>query len=216
MSLFNSKKGKSEKFAKVIEGKSKKDVRRAEEKLLKPEALKAYDGEKPKYQNELASRTALIVFKNKAQQDLIGEVFSVRTSSNGVTYITDISLLHNIAKIVKSGKAHIDSTGNIISDATAVENDPSVVHSMREFQAKYFPEDVGKKCFECGRKLKKETKYTNISSAIQDKLNRICDEVAASVVEKPKEKPVQKKSKKKAKEKVKETKPVRRRRRKIK
>jgi hypothetical protein len=204
MSLFNNKKGKSEKFAKVIKGKSKKEVRKAEEKLLKPEELKAYDGEKPKYQNELASRTALIVFKNKAQQDLISEVFSVRTSSSGVTYITDISLLHNIAKIVKKGGAHIDNSGNIISNNTSDEG-TSCIHSMRELQEKYFPEDVGKRCFECGRKLKKETKYTDISNKVTAYIQKAYEEV----MEKPKEKPKEKKVTVK-------TKQIKRRRRKLK
>ncbi|RLG72158.1 MAG: hypothetical protein DRO23_10880 [Thermoprotei archaeon] len=102
MSFFDKqKKSKSKKFEKATEGMTKEEIREAELCLLKPEPIPPYDGEQPKHKSELSSRTALIVFKDKAQQDLIGEIFHIRTSINGTTYITDISLLENIAKMVK-------------------------------------------------------------------------------------------------------------------
>jgi len=101
MSIF-TKKNKIQKFTKNIKNKSKKEIRKAEEALLKPEDIPQYDGPQTKHRSELASRTALIVFKNKEQQQLIGNLFNIKTSVNNVTYITDISLLHNIAVAVQN------------------------------------------------------------------------------------------------------------------
>ena len=107
MGFFDKPNNKVEQFEKVAKGKSKEEVRIVEEHLLKPEVLSKYSGKKPKYRSELASRTALIVFKNKAQQDLIGEIFSIRESVNSEIYVTDISLLEIIARGVKDGKYQI-------------------------------------------------------------------------------------------------------------
>ena len=101
MSIFNKHRSKVQKFEDAIEGMSKEEVRDAEKHLLRPEDIPTYDGNKPKHRSSLASRMCLIVFKNKAQQDLIGEIFSIRESVNNEIYITDISLLEGIAKMVK-------------------------------------------------------------------------------------------------------------------
>ena len=86
MSIFDKQQDKSKKFAKVTKGKTKEEVRVAEEHLLKPENIPEYTGDSPKHKSELASRCALIVFKNQAQQDVISEIFAVRTSVSGDTY----------------------------------------------------------------------------------------------------------------------------------
>jgi len=245
MSLFKSKKSKTDKFAETVKGKSKEEIRKAEERLLKPADLKAYDGEHPKHRNELDSRTALIVFKNKAQQELISEIFSVRTSSNGVTYITDISLLHNLAKMVKAEKAEITADGLVIPElidaleTPPVENtdtEPAPITSMRELQQRYFPDDVGKKCFQCGRKLKKKQNvYSELTAKIDTSIKKVCAEVFNSTIhfggdipeepEAPAEEPevveetpkkVRRTGKLKVKVKEKKKKVVRRRRRKLK
>ncbi len=245
MSLFKNKKSKTDKFAETVKGKSKEEIRKAEERLLKPADLKAYDGEHPKHRNELDSRTALIVFKNKAQQELISEIFSVRTSSNGVTYITDISLLHNLAKMVKAEKAEITADGLVIPELIdaleipPVENtdtEPAPITSMRDFQLRYFPDDVGKKCFQCGRKFKKKKNvYGELTTQVNDRVEMACSEVfsnhvalvdAAKVDEKERTevsevveetpKKVRRTGKLKVKAKEKKKKVVRRRRRKLK
>lgn len=104
MSIFNKKRDKAKQFSEVTKGKSKKEKRKAEAQLLKPEPLPVYNGPTPKYKNELESRTCLIVFRNKAQQDLIGNLFSVRESVSGTIYITNIALLEDIATKVQSGE----------------------------------------------------------------------------------------------------------------
>ncbi len=108
MSVFTTKKNKVENFAQVCKGKTKKEIRIAEEHLLMPENLPKHTGEAPKHRSELHSRTALIVFKNKYQKDLIGELLSIRTSVNNHTYITDISLLESLAMGVREGKYVVD------------------------------------------------------------------------------------------------------------
>jgi hypothetical protein len=108
MSIFDKKIDRVQKFEKVSEGKTEEEKRDLEEILLKPEPLPIYDGPQPEHKSELESRTALIVFRNKHQMDLIGELFQIRTSIGKVSYITDISLLEGIAKMVKAGRAVIN------------------------------------------------------------------------------------------------------------
>ena len=107
MGLFDTKRDKVKQFEEVTKGRTKEDKRKAEGSLLKPERLPNYDGDKPKHKSELHSRTALIVFNSKEQQKLIGEIFHIKTSVQGVTYITDVSLLGAIAKGVRDGKYQI-------------------------------------------------------------------------------------------------------------
>lgn len=108
MSIFDKKIDRVQKFEKVSEGKTEEEKRELEEALLKPEPLAIYDGPQPEHKSELESRTALIVFRNKHQMDLIGELFQIRTSIGKVSYITDISLLEGIAKMVKAGRAVVN------------------------------------------------------------------------------------------------------------
>ncbi len=158
MGIFDKKRNRDKQFQKATEGKGKKEIRKAEEGLLKPEILTDYAGPTPKHKSELASRTALIVFRNKAQKDLIGEVFSIRTSVNGETYITDISLLEYLATMVKDGAACIHD-GKLVFNTEipdGEQKDPNAVYSMKEYQEKYFPNDVGKICPECGEPYKEK------------------------------------------------------------
>ena len=103
MSIFDKKINKAKKFENATKGKSKKEIRAAEMVLLKPENIPDYSGELPLHKSELGSRTALIVFSSTKQQKLIGELLSIRTNVQGVTYITDISLLEHVAQAVKDG-----------------------------------------------------------------------------------------------------------------
>ena len=107
MSVFSTKQDKVKKFEAITEGATKEKKREVEERLLVPEPLPMYDGPEPDHKSELDSRTALIVFRNKAQMDTIGKLFSIRTSVNKVSYITDISLLEEIAKQVHAGEAEV-------------------------------------------------------------------------------------------------------------
>jgi len=109
-----------EQFEEVVKGKTKEEVRDAEMHLLKPGNIASYDDKVPKHRSELASRTALIVFTNKAQQELIGTLFQIRTSVNNETYITDISLLEAMARGVKKGKYQI--VDNEIQLVTGLQN----------------------------------------------------------------------------------------------
>jgi len=181
MSFFDNRSDKAKNFSKVTKGKSKNEIRKAEEALLKPEPLEIYKGEKTKHRSELASRKAIIVFKDKKQQKLINELMSVRESVNGEVYITDISMLENLAKAVRNGEMRvIDNKLTFVDEP----DDPDTVHSMEEFQAKYFPKDVGKKCFTCGRKKKKKhNKYTTaiIEKAIADNTEKCMNEMKGSV-----------------------------------
>lgn len=152
-------------FAKAVKGKGKDEVRVAEEALLQPKPLPKYDGVDVENRSELHSRTALIVFTDRKQQKLISSLLSVRTSVNGHTYITDISLLESLAQAVRDGDMELEEGRIVLSSKhsdPAPEADPDVIHSMREFQSRYFPDDVGVKCHTCGRKLKaKQNMYTN-------------------------------------------------------
>ncbi len=176
MSIFDKQQNKVKKFAKVTKGKKKKDIRKAEEALLKPEHLETYDGEEPKHRSELASRTALIVFKDKHQQELIGEIFAVRTSIQGATYITDISLLETIAQAVRDGDMRVVDNKIV---PVGEPDEPTAVHSMEEFQAEFFTKDVGRKCFNCGRKYKKK-----INKYVKKATKKIQDNLVASAASK--------------------------------
>jgi hypothetical protein len=105
MGVFTNKLDRVQKYKKVTKNKGKEAKRKAEEQLLTPASIPVYAGDTPKYSSELASRTALIVFKNKMQQDIISELFNIKTSVSNITYITNISLLENIAKMVRDGTA---------------------------------------------------------------------------------------------------------------
>lgn len=107
MSVFSKKRDRADKFQKATKGKSESEKREAEEALLQPEPLPEYQGELPVHKNDLDARTVLIVFRNKAQMDLVGEIFSIRTSVANKSYITDISLLEYISKQVKKGKMKV-------------------------------------------------------------------------------------------------------------
>lgn len=134
MSIF--KRNKVEQFKKKTEGKSKEEVREAEEALLVPENLPKYEGKQPTYKSELASRGTLIVFSSREQRELIGEIFSIKTSISNESYITNIDLLENIARMVKNGDASIDN-GRIILNGNPTDNEP-----------------VDGRCTTCGRKIK--------------------------------------------------------------
>lgn len=104
MSIFDKRANKQDRFAKAADGKSDEEKREIEETLFKPEELPQYAGELPEYKNALEARTVLIVFRDKAQMELIGEIFSIRKSkTSGDRYITDISMLEHIARRVKNG-----------------------------------------------------------------------------------------------------------------
>ncbi len=107
MSVFNNKVDRTKNFEHLTEDATEEEKREAELALLRPADLCKYPGKTPKYTSELASRTALIVFHNKAEMDLIGELFEIRTSVSGETYITNIMLLKHIAEEVKTGNMAI-------------------------------------------------------------------------------------------------------------
>jgi len=98
------KQGKDNKLKKVEAIKDKKARRKAEEHLLLPEQLPEYSGEKPVHKSEVYSRAVMIVFDSKEQMDMVGNLFNIRTSVKGKSYITDISLLVWLSKQVKKGK----------------------------------------------------------------------------------------------------------------
>lgn len=109
MSIFKKTKiDRQKKFEEQVKGVSEKEKRDAESALLKPESIQPYTNELPKHKNELASRTVLIVFRDKRQMDLVGELFSIRESCNKEAYITNIQLLEYIAQQVKDGKYIVD------------------------------------------------------------------------------------------------------------
>jgi len=95
-----------------------------------------------KFSNELESRTALIVFTDKAQMDLIGELFSIRESCSGTSYITNIELLENIAREVRDGSMHVkdgrvnvtpEYVSNILNPTVIDKQYVSDVHDVAEF-----------------------------------------------------------------------------------
>jgi hypothetical protein len=113
MSFFKGVKTKVERFSEVAGNLPDSERRKAEEAHLKPAPIEPYDGPQPRHKSELESRTALIVFRDKQQQELIGELFSIRESVKGETYITDISLLEYIANQVKLGFMYVTSNNQI-------------------------------------------------------------------------------------------------------
>ena len=106
MSIFNKKVQRTNKFE-SMEFPSDVEKRDAEEHLLKPASIEPYTGELPKHSSELESRTALIVFRDKQQMDLIGKLFNIRESCAGKGYITNIELLEHFAKEVISGNMYV-------------------------------------------------------------------------------------------------------------
>lgn len=164
MGIFDKQQDKAKKFKKVTEGKTKEEIRVAEEHLLKPENIPDYTGASPKHKSELASRTALIVFKNKAEQELISEIFSVRTSVNGETYITDISLLNAISHGVRSdlyrivdNEIQLNAEDSVSSRQFTTEDVDSLPKKMRKWYKKICveldtevePEPEHEKCEDC-------------------------------------------------------------------
>ena len=118
MSIFNKKVQRTNKFE-SMEFPSDVEKRDAEEKLLKPETIEPYTGELPKHTSELEARTALIVFRDKQQMDLIGTIFNIRESCAGKAYITNIELLESIAQEVADGDLYI-SNGRVYVSPHAV------------------------------------------------------------------------------------------------
>lgn len=102
MSFLKKKRDMSKRFTGLTDGATEEEKREGEQNLLKPEPIIPYTGEVPLYRSELDGRSALIVFKDGDQRDLVGEIFAMRTSEGKKdTYITDISLLDTLAKVVK-------------------------------------------------------------------------------------------------------------------
>jgi hypothetical protein len=98
------KQNKSNKLKKIEAIKDKEKRRTAEEHLLTPESIPEYTGKHPVHKSEVYSRAVTIVFDSKEQMEMVGELFSIRTSVKGLSYITDISLLVWLSKQVKKGK----------------------------------------------------------------------------------------------------------------
>jgi len=69
------------------------DKRKAEESILTPEPLKGYTGRLPKHKCALDKRVVRIVFPSLKSMDTVGKVLHIATSSKGIQYITDISIL---------------------------------------------------------------------------------------------------------------------------
>lgn len=114
MSIFkkHSAGSRVKRAEKLKKGKTNEEAREIEQQLLRPAELPKYAGPTPKHRSEIESRTVLIVFKNKAQQDLIGGLFDIRTSKvTGESYITDISLLDTIARQVQAGELVVTEDG---------------------------------------------------------------------------------------------------------
>ena len=133
MSIFSQKRiDRGSKFEKM-EFPNETSKRDAEEQLLKPESIEPYAGELPKHTSELESRTALIVFRDKQQMDLIGSLFNIRESCAGKTYITNIELLESIAQgvidkdlYVKDGRVYVAPHSVIrATSESSVSNTPS-------------------------------------------------------------------------------------------
>jgi len=104
MSIFDNRQDKQKRLAEATKGKTNAEKRSIEETLLKPEELPIYTGELPEHRNDLDARTVLIVFRDEAQMQLVGELLSIRKSkTSGGLYITDISMLEKIARRVKNG-----------------------------------------------------------------------------------------------------------------
>jgi hypothetical protein len=108
VSIFNKKVQRTNKFE-SMEFPSDVEKRDAEEQLLKPASIEPYTGELPKHSSELESRTALIVFRDKQQMDLIGKLFNIRESCAGKAYITNIELLETIAQEVADGDLYVSN-----------------------------------------------------------------------------------------------------------
>lgn len=107
MSIFNKRSNKVQQFNRVTKDATNEEKRLAEEALLKPENVEPYAGELPVFSNELESRTVLIVFRDKAQMDLVGNLFSIRHSCTGKSYITCIDLLEHLAVEVQEGRMEV-------------------------------------------------------------------------------------------------------------
>ncbi len=129
MSVFDKKIDRVEHFTKTTEGATEEEKRDAEEHLLQPEPMLEYGGPSPKHRTELESRSALIVFRNQAQQELIGHILSVRESIGGTIYITDISVLEVLAKKVADGEMVIKGDKIDVFDPDVI---PDEIKGMSE------------------------------------------------------------------------------------
>ena len=129
VSIFNKKVQRTNKFE-SMEFPSDVEKRDAEEKLLKPENIEPYTGELPKHTSELEARTALIVFRDKQQMDLIGKLFNIRESCAGKGYITNIELLEFFAKEVISGNMYVHNGSLCIKDKEVYVEDPTITSAF--------------------------------------------------------------------------------------
>jgi len=105
--IFSKAKNKVKKYEQLSENSTEDEKRSAEEQLLKPEILVPYPGRSPKFKSELESRTALIVFRDTHQMELIGKLFNIRESVGGISYITNIRMLYHLAQEFIEGRYKI-------------------------------------------------------------------------------------------------------------
>lgn len=101
MSGFFKKKDTQTIFEKQVEGKTEVEKRIIEMQMLKPEKLRPYVGELPKYLNTLDEMSINIVFSSREQYELFQEFFIISESCKHERYVTNMDFLFILLKNFK-------------------------------------------------------------------------------------------------------------------
>lgn len=110
MSSFFKPKDIQTEFAKQVEGKTEEEKRKIEMAMLKPEKLKPYVGETPKYLNTLDEMSINIVFSNREQYNLFQEFFIISESCKGERYVTNLDFLFILLRNFKKKNPGVSAT----------------------------------------------------------------------------------------------------------
>ena len=114
--FLKSKDSRLKRFKKLTKGKSRKEIRNVERKLLKPIKLPTYTGATPGFKSPVHERTVQIVFENFIDLDLFCKYFKV-SRFKGVN-VHNVRLLVEFLNILDRGVLTYDTKAEKISFVT--------------------------------------------------------------------------------------------------
>ena len=103
---------KVEKFKTLSKGKSKKQLRKLEQKLLKPEPIPKYFGRKAGI-GPVEKRSILFIFPSRKDLNRLGKFVKINTAKGNNTQ--DIDFLMSILELLESGKLAYDNERKTIN-----------------------------------------------------------------------------------------------------
>ena len=111
-SLSDRENNKVRKFKTLSKGKDKKEVRKLEEKMLKPEPIPKYFGRKAGI-GPVEKRSILFIFPSRKDLNRLGKFVKINTAKGNNTQ--DINFLISILELLESGSLTYDEENKTIS-----------------------------------------------------------------------------------------------------